>query len=855
MGDNNKNKDSIKNININKKNKKNKKNKIGKVILLFFLIFLLLNIMGIAFLFFKFYDPVLQLRDKAIEKVSHLDTDDFAYDMNTYFYYDNGDIMMKRINGSYKYTKISNVSNKITHGYVAVEDKEFYYHKGYSPKAITRAILAYVKNKGTITQGGSTITQQVVKNNILSSEQTITRKISELFGAIELEKLYSKSQIMEMYLNSNFYGSDCYGIEAACEYYFGCTADDVTWAQAATLIGISNAPTRYNPESNYDKCLEKRNAVLNTFKEQGLITEVEYEMALNENLELYLVREQSEIEITYEYTYALNCAVEELMQYEGFEFKYLFNDEDEENAYNFAYNEKYKECKDKILYGGYKVYTSINKEKQDLLQNSIDEGMSKYKEINEDTGIYARQSAGVCVDNQNNYIIAIVGGRTGSGEYNRAYQAARQPGSSIKPVLDYATSFNKGSTPSTIIKDSPLEGDYSPKNWTGGYAGNISIRKAIFGSVNTTAAKALREVGIDYGLSCLSKMRFSHISWQDNNNLAISIGGFTNGVTVVEMTKAYNTMYNDGLYSDKTCIKRMVDKKGNAIREDIDKYTEVYDSASSYMITSCMQDNFDVAGGFVTKNKIENMDCAGKTGTTNSNKDAYFCGYTPYYTCSIWIGFDNPQEMSIGSEVSADIWQLYMEQIHADLEPKKFIMPNTVEECYVDWQGKAVEYNSGQKDLFRKENITLDNCSDKCKEIYETVLRLDSIQTELKDLTWNQKTESEAQNMLIEANKILNKYNSINDQINSLNSIYERKFINEKFSPIYKSINSAITIIINEANDIITKAQTTTATKSVTQPTTKASNNNTNKTQKTTKYNDNTLKTTNLQNDIITNRN
>lgn len=820
-----------------------KKKKALKITIIIILSTILCTLIAISAMFLKYYGPVMELREQTIEKVSHLDTADFAYDANTYFYYDDGEIMMKKINGNYKYVPITQISSKITQGYVAVEDKEFYSHKGYSPKAIFRAGLAYLKNKGAITQGGSTITQQVIKNNVLSAEQTFTRKISEIFGAAYLENIYSKSEIMEMYLNSNFYGSNCYGIEAACRYYFGCSAEEVTWAQAATLIGISNAPTRYNPETNYDKCIEKRNQVLETLMIQGLITETEYNMYISDPMELVLEKEESEIAITYEYTYALNCAVEELMKYNGFEFKYLFENKEDEEAYNLSYNECYKKSKEDILNSGYKIYTSINKEQQEILQNSIDNKMSQYNEIDADTGIYSRQSAGVVINNSNNYITAIVGGRSESGEYNRAYQSARQPGSSIKPVLDYAPAFNKGLTPSTQIEDSPLDGDYSPNNWDFRYRGNISIRQAVFLSINTTAAKALYNIGIDYGLECLEKMRFSHISWQDNNNLAISIGGFTNGVTVVEMAKAYNTLYNDGLYSDKTCIKQMYDRKGNSIREDIDMYTEVYDSASSYMITSCMQDNFEKPGGFVVNNKIEDMDCAGKTGTTNSNKDAYFCGYTPYYTCSIWLGFDIPKEMNIGSEVSADIWQDCMKELHKDLEPKKFIIPDTVEELYVDWQGKAVDYNSGKKDLFRKETITLDNCSDNCREIYETVLRLDSIQTELKTLTWNQKNKSEAEKLLLDAQILLNKYDSIKSQINNLPSIYERNFVNQKFNPIYNSVRSGVNALVKEAEEVLKEKET--------QPQTKAEE----KTIKPTVSNNKTEAVTNPTKGIITNRN
>ena len=268
--------------NIPLKKRKNHLLIIFKIFILIIMIVILLSLISLSVFYIKFYSKFKLAQENAYESLQNMNQDEFNKELNTYFYYDDGTLMAANINGSYEYVNISDVSDYIIQGYIAVEDKNFYTHKGIDAKALLRASLAYIKNKGKITQGGSTITQQVVKNIVIkNSDKTIDRKLTEIIASLEMEKSYSKEQILKMYLNSNFYGSNCYGIQAACKYYFGCEASDVTISQAAMLIGISNAPTKYNPETNYELAICKRNQVLNTMYNQKIITEKQYNEVYN----------------------------------------------------------------------------------------------------------------------------------------------------------------------------------------------------------------------------------------------------------------------------------------------------------------------------------------------------------------------------------------------------------------------------------------------------------------------------------------------------------------------------------------------------------------------------------------------
>lgn len=755
------------------KKRKNKVKKVFELLTVIIAAFVLVMLIGLIIIYFKYKEDFKDLQQSAYESVHNMDVDDFNEGVNTYFYYNDGSLMGSHINGSYEYVSLNDVSDLIIKGYIAVEDKNFYEHKGVDVGGMLRAGTAFVKNRGKITQGGSTITQQVVKNTVIKdSSKTFARKITEIIASLELEKIYTKEQILEMYINSNFYGSNCYGIQAACKYYFGHDVSEVTVSEAAMLVGLSNAPTRYNPETNYDIAVNKRNQVLNIFLTNNIITEDEYKETINDALPLVLFREESDMPKTYEFTYALKCAVEELMSQQHFKFKYLFENELEEQEYIKAYNNAYAKAKEEILTGGYKIYTSIDKDKQDTLQKVIDKTMLNYDSERSDDGRYTLQAAAVCINNSTNYVEAIIGGREGDEYYNRAYQSARQPGSSIKPVLDYTPAFDTFDYyPSKRLSDTPLSGDYAPKNHDNVYRGNISVRQALLNSTNTTAVKTLMNLGISNCLEYLEKLKFTTISPKDNNNAAIAIGGFTNGVTVEDMTKAYNTIADNGKSSDRTCIIKML-HQGIVLRDEhTEILTEVYLSGSAYMMTDCLISNF--TEGFVKNYQLDNQVCAGKTGSTNENKDVWLCAYTPYYTTSVWTGYDTPQTFNEGAVACGTIWKEFNAYIHKDLAKKDFSKPETVYEHNIDWKGDQCDYESGKKDYFQIPDINYDEASKEYRNTFDSLKKIENKNIQTYDEAVNVKMELKA---LKESN------------IDGLSDILERNALEYKYKNIYANV-------------------------------------------------------------------
>lgn len=623
---------------------------------------------------------VEEARATAYDKLCNIDSDYFTMNTNTLIYDKDGEVIGELNNSSFEYVEIGDVSRYVTDGYIAVEDRNFKTHMGIDPKAILRAALAYVKNRGEVTQGGSTITQQLVKNNILSSEQTIKRKLAEAFIAIDLEKRYTKSDIMEWYVNTCFYGNNNYGIGAASRYYFGVDASELSPAQAAILVGVSNAPSRYNPVSNYDRCIENARGILKTMLSEGVITQEQYDVASSEydtGIDIVMEARETTGSTSYAVTYAVECATLELMRHEGFTFRYLFLSQEDEEAYRETYDATHDAYMGMIRNGGYEIHTSLDMGAQELLQETVDNGLAAYTEAS-DSGIYSYQGAAVCIDNSTGYVIAISGGRTGSGEYNRAWQSARQPGSSIKPLLDYGPALDTGRyNPGTVVEDGPVPGDYQPSNWYSGYRGNMTLRYALKQSVNTVAYKLLDDIGPANGMAYLEKMGFSSLDYFDATSSIASIGGLTNGVSPVEMARAYACLANGGLFSQRTCITRMA-SRSETICDGSGQTTRVYSEDTAYMLTDMMKDVVDEGTG--TAASVAGHSVAGKTGTTNGNRDCWFAGYTRQYTATFWTGYDTPRDSSTGSELPASMFSSFMSQMCEGLPDSDWEKPSTVME-------------------------------------------------------------------------------------------------------------------------------------------------------------------------------
>ena len=662
----------------------------SKLIMNICLIVLLVGIIAGGYIYGQYSNMYEEACEEAYEKLANLSEDNFHMLSNTLIYDSKGKKIGEIDSGSYHYVKIKNISPYIQNGYIANEDKRFKQHAGIDLQSLTRAAIALYRNSGKITQGGSTITQQVIKNNLLTQEQSYGRKLTEVFLAPALEQKFNKAEIMEFYCNSNYYGNQCYGVETASRFYFGCSAKDVTLAQAAMLCGISIRPNDYNPVASMENATKRKEQVLAKMREQEYITEKEYKKALKEKIKVVGVDDTASSE-NYMVSYAIDCATLQLMADEGFEFKYTFGTSAEQKEYKKKYSKAYSEKSAEIRAGGFRIYTSLNSKLQKKLQNSVTNTLKSFTEKNKKTKKYALQSAAMCIDNETQYVVAVVGGRSAKDQYNRAFLSTRQPGSTIKPLLDYGPAVdNNVIHGSSIYNDTQVYWDennkksYSPKNSGGSYHGSVTIREALARSLNTVAFQVFKKTGIDNCTSYLDKLKFTSLSYADMSAPAISLGGFTNGVTINDMCRGYATLENSGQMSSRTCIKKIDHETKGTLYEapsKEDSETEVYSADTSYIMKDIMQGTFNEGYGTGHSGYNDEQIYAGKTGTTSSSKDAWFCGFSAYYTTAVWIGYDTPRAMPgmYGNTYPLKIWTSFMNNIHAKLEKKNFEIPSSVQ--------------------------------------------------------------------------------------------------------------------------------------------------------------------------------
>lgn len=661
----------------------------GKVLCLVLLIAVLILIL----LFYnKYGKKVLQMQSQARNFISESTLDTFRATETSIVYGANGKIIseLKGEKDLY-YLDYPDIPQEVVDAFISIEDKNFLKHKGVDLKANLRAVLVLVKNKGAIKQGASTITQQLSRNIFLTHTVSWERKVEEIFIATELEKKYEKWQILEFYINNIYFANGYYGIQAASEGYFSKEVDDLTLSEIAFLCAIPNNPTVFDPMDNYDNTITRRNRILKQMYEDGKITQSEYQEAYDQEIKLDIKKIKKK---DYVETYVNYSATRALMQANGFTFRSDFESDEDEADYKERYTSLYNECQQSLYRAGYRIYTSIDMTQQKLLQNSVDEALAKFTEKTDD-GVYKLQSSAVCIDNETGYVTAIVGGRKQKSTgytLNRAFQSYRQPGSAIKPLIVYTPALENGHYPEETVVDQKFEG--GPSNSNGVYSGKITLRKAVEQSKNTIAWKLFEEITPKVGLRYIKRMNFAKIDKNDYYPAA-SLGGFTNGVSAVEMASGYATLVNDGIYREPTCIVKITDSEGNVIVGSEKSDYQVYDKNAARMMT-------DILTGVVKYGtgkglSIPGMATAGKTGTTNERKDGWFVGYTPYYTTSVWVGYDMPQTLNglMGSTYPGQIWYNFMTQIHegldsmtfpkyVDTRPKEDILQDETEEVEPD---------------------------------------------------------------------------------------------------------------------------------------------------------------------------
>lgn len=711
-----------------KKNKKKKQHRFFWFTVKVQVVLMVIVLGALGYYYFGGYaQEVQQLKKEAAEEVAASDESIFVPSQTSTIYDCNGDVLSELTGDkSSDYVKYEDIPAYFSTAMISIEDKKFYSHPGIDYKAIFRAVKAMIQN-GHPTQGGSTITMQLAKLTFMESGKTWQYKVKQMFLALELEKRYSKKKIMEFYLNNIYFANNYYGIEAACKGYFNCELYELDLSQIAFLCAIPNSPSYYDPVVNIDHTIERRNLILSNMLEDGKISQQQYDEAYAEEIVLNRPKKKSTKMNNYVDTYVYYCATRALMENSGFEFRYYFDSEEDEQAYDEEYDQMYADCQKKMYSGGYKIYTSIDMEKQEALQDAVDKELEKFEGVSED-GTYEMQGAAVCIDNENGLVVAIVGGRSqdfSTYTLNRAYQSHRQPGSSIKPLVVYTPMFERGYTPDSRVVDQKIEG--GPENSSKTYIGRTTVRTAVAKSINTVAWQLYEELTPEVGLSYLKEMNFSSLVEEDNT-MATCLGGFTNGVSPLEMAAAYAALENDGMYRTPSCIISIVNSDENVVYAAQKDGTVIYDETAARMMTDVMKTVMESGTG--KSIRLSGMPCAGKTGTTNSQKDGWFVGYTPYYTTSVWVGYDLPKSVDglTGSSYPGRIWKDYMDTIHEGLAKIDFL---PYAQLSTDFQQKKADEQQEQKE--KREDNSVQGQEDNDGQDTDDVQELDGQDTDGED--------------------------------------------------------------------------------------------------------------------------
>lgn len=615
--------------------------------------------------------------------------DTFRLAQTSYIYSDDGTQLAALAESEdATYLSYEDIPADVVNAFVSVEDRTFWNNSGVDYKGILRVCVNYVKTKGQVAEGASTITQQLARGTFLSNEKTLSRKIKEIFIARQLTKKYTKEQIMEFYCNSCCFANGIYGVEDASQKYFGRSVSDLSLSETAYICAIPNRPEYYNPLKNSENAISRRNKILQDMYECDYITKDAGDAALAENITVAEVSDEEDTFYNYEATYAINCAIRYLMKQGGFEFKSHFEDDADYDTYNAYYDEMYKQAKHKLYTGGYKVTTTMNLKAQKNLQKIFDKELAFNTKVDESTGIYQFQGAMTVIDNETGKVVAMIGGRSQDElqqtySLNRGFQSFKQPGSSIKPLVIYTPALEEGyDANSTLTEIDVKAAKKSTSEKISKMSGKkMSLRYAVEDSKNGCAYSLYNIITPKVGLSYIENMNFSKIVQQDYT-LSSGLGGLHHGTNTVEMANAYSTLENHGEYRQADCISSILDASGNEIYEEPESKT-VYTRSASDQMTDILEGVLNSSAGTAKGLKwssASDVAAAAKTGTTNDNNVAWFCGYTPYYTISVWVGYDYPKSVKglWGNTYPAYIWKeamLYMidgkDEADFDLEGKK----------------------------------------------------------------------------------------------------------------------------------------------------------------------------------------
>lgn len=724
---------------------------------------------------------------KIIDDTPHVSASDVKpKGFTTFVYADDGSTEIERFvsSGSNRvYKSVDEIPKDLQHAFVAIEDERFYKHNGIDLQGIARAAVVGIARGGNFTEGASTLTQQLIKNNVFpnfTKEKTFydkfQRKIQEQYLALQIEKKMDKSEIIESYLNTINLGQNCLGVQAASQRYFGKDVSDLTLSECAVIAGITQSPSTYDPITHPDNNKVRRNKVLKNMLEQDYISQKQYDEALADDVYARIQTTNTASQADNTYSYFVDALAQQVIQDLKDQLGYT-----DTQAYNAVYSGGLsiystqnqtmqqicdEEANDDSNYPGLKEYgldyaltvTRADGSTENYGSNNIknyvketygkDQGLLYSSEdaaramVEEWKATIARegdtyderititpqpQSSITIMDQKTGQIKAMVGGRgekASSLGLNRAYQGSkRQPGSTFKILAAYAPALDScDKTLATTIDDEPytLKNGQVLRNDNKQYGGTTTLREGIKRSINVVAVKLsdeiTQELGYEYcqkfGISTLVKNKtINGKVFDDSTSQTLALGGITEGVYNYEMCAAYATIANGGEYNKPTLYSKVVDHDGNVLLDGTGESHTVLKDSTAYLLTSAMEDV--VNSGTGTACQLPNMPVAGKTGTTTSNKDLWFCGFTPYYTCAVWGGYDDNKECDYDTSFRFRLWKGIMSRIHENLEEKDFKVPSSVERksiCTIT--GKLA--GSGCPSIteyFAKDTLPAETCS------------------------------------------------------------------------------------------------------------------------------------------------
>lgn len=593
----------------------------------------------------------------------------------TTFVYDSEDKLISSIHGIENRIQIplSDIPVHVQEAFISAEDRRFRSHLGFDINRIFGSLLQNIKARG-IVAGGGTITQQVIRNTVLTQEKTIDRKVKEIFLAWQLERKYSKDQILEMYLNVIYFAEGAYGIEAASRTYFGKSASELTVAEGALLAGIIKNPHKNSPFVNMERALQRKDLVINLMVRYGKLTPEEGEAAKNEKLEF-----AEDTKPKYEHGYFMDMVMSEAASL-------------------------LKVSQEQLYTGGYRIYTTLDKSLQEQVEALYaDDSLFPKSPASGETC----ESALVVLETSTGEVRAILGGRKyPEGQrkvLNRALEK-RQPGSAIKPLVVYAPAIELNRyTPATLVEDAPVAfGDYSPKNADNNFDGFVTVRTALADSINIPAVKILHDIGVNLGISFGEQMGLE-FDPNDRNSLTVALGGLVRGISPIDLARAYTVLGDRGAYKDYTTIRRITDSYGRVLYEHRPQKKQVLTEETAFLVSSILQ---SAAGPGGTAWRLSGLKVAAKTGTVqlpetpeferiSGINDAWIAAYNPDYTLAIWMGFDRTTTQdylppgAYGGSMPAQLAKRIFDFLYEKAEPPDFEQPMGVVQIELD--RKALE--------------------------------------------------------------------------------------------------------------------------------------------------------------------